>query len=129
MIEEEPTAGQEQIDTTVPRRQLSADDALADVLPSASDLEDAEEGDDASENEETASVPIICRIKSGARICEELGFESTVNAACDRADADGHVLVPISRRSMSERSLRSEPDMLGPSRLPSLRRLAPGLAG
>lgn len=95
------------------------------LLLSTSDREEDEDDDD-----DVPSVPIISRMQSGARICRELGFEPAVDAAAERA-AEGDVLfmvVPVSRRSVSERSVRSEPELHCPIRVPSLRLLAPALA-
>jgi len=107
-----------------PVRQHSGASDLADVLPSASDLE--EDGDEEIENEEPPAVPIVCRIKSGARICEELGFESTVSASGESTVPEQPSVVPVSRQSVSERSM---PEVLSPSRMPSLGQLAPTLVG
>ena len=111
--------------TPRPARPASDDAALVNELPSASDLEDGDGDSESEEAREPPSVPIICRVKSGARICGELGFESTVNAAGDVADIEQPAVVPISKHSVSERS--EPPEVLSPSRLPSLRQLAPTL--
>lgn len=76
------------------------------------------------------SVPIIRRMRSGGRICRELGFD-TVEAASDPPEGyeDGLDPVVISvARAASERSVCSEPDILPPSRMPSLRALVPPCA-
>ena len=112
--------------TPLAQRILSeGGEALNATLLSSSDPEEDEDDDD-----DVPSVPIISRMQSGARICRELGFEPAVDAAAERA-AEGDALftvVPVSRRSVSERSVRSEPELHCPIRVPSLRLLAPALA-
>ena len=125
-------------DNNNPQKPLrgESESSLAAALPDASDVEgdDIDDALDALVDIDTAereraetSVPLISRMKSGVRICCELGFEA-LEAAANRQEgappadeADAHPLV-ISKasRACSERSVLSESDFLNPSRLPSL---------
>jgi len=127
-----------------------SDASLAAVLPSASDL-DADSDDTDDSNDEPSSnciestdmqedqgdpgdcgVPIISRMKSGGRICSELGFDAVEATAADPAAQREEPLQPsvilVTSRAASDRSVRSESDLLSPSRMPSLRSLAPPTA-
>lgn len=84
----------------------------------------AEEDEAAAEASVTPTVPIVRRMKSGGRICNELGFHDAA-AANDTTivspPLEAFGIVPVSQsRHNSTRSLRSDSDLILPSRLPSL---------
>lgn len=72
------------------------------------------------------SLPIVRRIKSGERICTELGFDGAA-AAADGGDAaspiddEVHGIVPlVPSRGASTRAAELDKDLVLPSRLPSV---------
>jgi hypothetical protein len=141
-----PAAGDESGAASTPPlpRRGASDASLAEALPSASDVEldddlDGLGEDTLAESVGTATVgaegsdigvPIINRMNSGPRICRELGFEALEAAASQREETDSAetthpAVILMASRGASERSVRSEADMVTPSRLPSLHALAP----
>ena len=112
-------------------RQDTSESASMDVAPTRSTAVDASTqtdpdmaGFDSDDDDtEAPDVPIVCRIKSGPRICKELGFDDA--AAVDLADCapplDDFGVIPVSQsRYNSTRSVRSESEVALTSTLPPL---------
>ena len=98
--------------------QVEAGDLPLDDEESAADDDEA-----VAEASDAPTLPIVRRLKSGGRICNELGFHDAA-AANDATIAspplEAFGIIPVNEsRNNSTRSIRSDSDVILPSRLPS----------
>jgi len=97
---------------------------MVDAATQVSDAEDEDEDEDPMESMVAPTLPIVRRLKSGSRICNELGFHDAAAASTDvqlAAPLEEIGIIPVSEsRQDSSRSAHSESELLMPSRLPSL---------
>jgi hypothetical protein len=90
---------------------------MTDVYGSEPEDEDGDESGDASD---APMVPIVRRLKSGERICTELGFDPVPEEE-EETPLEAHGIVPLMpSRNTSTRGVELDQEMLPPSRLPSL---------